>query len=100
MEETMNTESIDCRKVKFGKIAGTGGIEKVGDFCFDDTFTHIYIWIPGTSGPDALGIQKGPPGGPRVWGWDGNKEKPTLVPSIHAPDLWHGYLTAGRLTSV
>jgi len=95
----MNTQSIDCRKVKYG-TGDDEGITKPGDFCFDDTFTHIYIWLPGMSGPDAIPIQKGPAGGPRVWGWDGNEEKPTLTPSIHAPDQWHGYLRAGKLVSV
>lgn len=89
----MNTESIDCRKVKFGEMG------KVGDFTFDDDFSHIYIWLPGISGPDSLQIQKGPPGGHRVWGWDGDEKKPTLTPSIHAPGQWHGYLKAGRLES-
>lgn len=41
-----------------------------------------------------------------VWNWDGNREKPTLTPSINILQLndkgekigehWHGYLTAGR----
>jgi hypothetical protein len=89
----VNTESIDCRKVGFGEMA------KVGDFTFDEKVEHIYLWLPGVSGPDALRIQKGDPGGPRVWGWDGNREKPTLTPSIHAPHQWHGHLRAGRLES-
>lgn len=33
------------------------------------------------------------------WKWDGNKELPTLTPSIQKVDpggcRWHGYLTAG-----
>lgn len=89
----MNTESIDCRKVEFGKM------EKVGDFCFDEGRNHIYLWLPGVSGPDSLCIQKGAPGGNRVWGWDGDLDKPTIMPSIHAPGQWHGYLRAGRLVS-
>lgn len=38
-----------------------------------------------------------------TWQWDGNKESPTLSPSIRvmgshgAPDLWHGYLRNGKL---
>lgn len=38
-----------------------------------------------------------------VWEFDGNKECPTLSPSIRvlgshgAPDLWHGYLRNGKL---
>jgi len=89
----MNTESCDCRNV------GPGKIEKVGDFAFDEDFTHIYIWIPGIKGPDAIQIQKGPAGGNRVWGWDGNVDKPTLTPSIHCLGEWHGHLVAGRLVS-
>lgn len=30
----MNTESIDCVRVVFGKGPENGGIRKVGDFCF------------------------------------------------------------------
>lgn len=35
----------------------------------------------------------------QVKGWDGNKEKPTLTPSIWARNRkgWHGYLTNGKL---
>jgi hypothetical protein len=97
----VNTESVDCRRVNYPvkMDSFTGGLEKVGDFTFDDNFSHIYIWVPGCSGPDALAIQKGNPGGPRVWGWDGNEDKPTLTPSINALNQWHGYLKAGRLVS-
>ena len=90
----MNTESINCRKVQHG------GMEKPGDFTFDDDRKTIYVWLPGVTGPDALRIQFGTPGGPRVWGWDGNEDKPTLMPSIHALGQWHGYLREGRLQSV
>ena len=89
----MNTESIDTTPAKFGQM------EKPGDFTFDDEFEHIYLWLPGAKGPDALRIQKGGPGGDRVWGWDGNVDKPTLTPSIHDVGHWHGYLRAGRLVS-
>ena len=89
----MNTESIDARNVGFGKM------EIPGDFCFDRDFEHIYLILPGMKRPDSLRIQKGEPGGARVWGWDGNEEKPTLTPSIHAPGEWHGYLRNGRLES-
>lgn len=93
----MNTQSIHCRKVGFA--VKPGGIEQPGDFTFDDTFTHIYIWLPGTRGPDALQISRTPNSEPRVWFWNGDTEKPTLTPSIHAPGQWHGYLTNGELKS-
>lgn len=85
----MNTESVQCQRVE--------QIEKVGDFKFGGDV--IYIWLPGMSGPDAIRIQKGPPGGERVWGWDGNEEAPTLTPSIHALGEWHGWLRSGKLES-
>jgi hypothetical protein len=33
-----------------------------------------------------------------TWSWDGNRETPTLTPSIHHIGHWHGYLTAGFWT--
>jgi len=100
----VNTESIDCRKVQFGveniETGRNDGMEKVGDFCFDESFTHIYIWLPGDrQGPSAIQINKGAALGERVWGWDGNVDKPTLTPSIHSPGQWHGFLRDGRLVS-
>jgi hypothetical protein len=93
----MNTESVACRRVKFA--AEDEGMKGPGDFCFDHDFTHIYVWLPGVSGPDAIQIQRGKPGGHRVWGWDGNEDKPTLTPSINATGQWHGWMRAGRLES-
>lgn len=29
------------------------------------------------------------------WEWNGNKEKPTLTPSVHHVGHWHGFLTDG-----
>lgn len=89
----MNTESVNCRKVE------PGNVEQVGDFCFDEAFEYLYLWLPGTTGPCAIQIRRGDPGGPRIWGWDGNEDKPTLTPSIHAREEWHGFLKAGRLES-
>jgi hypothetical protein len=39
----------------------------------------------------------------RFWLWDGNKDAPTIQPSIRIlggdgnPDVWHGWLTKGAL---
>lgn len=70
-----------------------------GDFSFDDEFTHLYIILPGNKNPDAIPIQRGRDGGPRVWGWDGNEDAPTLTPSIHEVGHWHGFLRSGKLES-
>lgn len=34
------------------------------------------------------------------WLWDGNKEAPTLSPSINVIDRWHGYLKNGIIETV
>lgn len=35
-------------------------------------------------------------GGTAQWGWDGNRNKPTLTPSVNCSGCWHGYIRAGR----
>lgn len=40
-----------------------------------------------------------------VWTWDGNREVPTISPSVRVlggdgqPDEWHGWLTAGKIVN-
>jgi hypothetical protein len=41
-----------------------------------------------------LAIRPAEPAHPS-WAWDGNREAPTLEPSIHHVGHWHGYLRAG-----
>lgn len=31
------------------------------------------------------------------WQWDGNREAPTLTPSLNWVGVWHGYMRAGEL---
>lgn len=33
------------------------------------------------------------------WKWNGDIDRPTLLPSIHATGHWHGYLTDGYFKS-
>jgi hypothetical protein len=33
------------------------------------------------------------------WEWDGNRERPTLSPSVWCRGIWHGFLRAGRFES-
>ena len=105
----MNTESVDCRRIKVpveSEVKILPG-DSAWDFDSPETqgdrnrLTHfIYLALPGNGGGwSAIEVQKGSPGGPRIWGWDGNEDKPTLTPSINAPGQWHGFLTNGRLVS-
>ena len=93
----MNNQTIPTRKRKFA--SDLEGIERPGDFCFDDEREHLFVMLPGQIAIDAIPIQRGPQGGPRVWGWDGNEENPTLTPSILSPGAWHGFLRNGILES-
>lgn len=96
----MNTQSIDCRRLPCP--FPTRDLQP-GDFCWGeanaDGTRDLYIVLPGEKNPDAIRVQRGAPGGNRVWGWDGNEDQPTLQPSIHYVGHWHGYLRAGRLES-
>jgi hypothetical protein len=74
---------------------------KVGEFMFDMNDTVLWLNVPhpeNRMGLVRLPIVKGPStDSPMAWGWDGNKEAPTLTPSISVADTWHGYLRAGKL---
>lgn len=78
---------------------------KKGDWCFlqkdtriairygEDAFKEMVILPISATGSDV----------PPVWVWNGNKESPTIIPSIlvnPVPDWnlgWHGFLTDGKL---
>jgi len=106
----MNNESVNLRRVKVPVEAGTQIV--AGDFAWDfdseklvsdktKETAHIYISLPGEGGGwSAIKVRRGAAGGERVWGWDGNEDKPTLTPSIHMPGVWHGHCIAGKLVSV
>ncbi len=76
---------------------------QVGDWCFinDDSYIVIrlheredgYCILPlRVNLADRVGNHP-------VWQWDGNREAPTLSPSIlhHSRPEWHGWMRAGRL---
>jgi hypothetical protein len=95
----MNTESCDCRRVN---ELNDGDFGTRGDFFFRGDYLHLVL-------PDGTHIciavtkdgarPANVPASRPCWKWDGNEEKPTLTPSIHTIDHWHGHLTAGRLVS-
>jgi len=83
----------------------------VGDWCFINGETYIGIRLgEGENERCILPIQN--KAKPRelvgtYWDWDGNRDLPTLTPSIlhwgngnYEPPTWHGYLTKGVLVVV
>lgn len=99
----MNTESVDCVRRDYPSAADF--VAATGDFCWGpeaEGIRRLYIRLPGTSTAcyDALKCFRGTDRGiKKEWGWDGNKDKPTLTPSILNHGEWHGHLVAGRLVS-
>lgn len=75
-----------------------------GDWCFinDDEYIAIRYGDEAFKGTCVLPIR--PHDGKASWNWDGNREAPTLSPSIliwgdgrDKPATWHGYMRSGKL---
>ncbi len=98
----MNTDSIDCRRVPYPLPVGAPPSQP-GDFSWgpeeEDGVRYLYVCLPGDTHLGAIRCHRAERGIDREWKWDGNEDRPTLSPSIHWIDRWHGYLRAGRLES-
>lgn len=83
---------------------------KVGDWCFvstDETYIAIRLGEDFMRDVCILPIIKNGEirdDSTRCWNWNGDREKPSLTPSIlhwgngkEKPSTWHGYLTDGVL---
>lgn len=70
-----------------------------GDWCFVNGDTYMLLQWGDTK--DNICMVNVGDKTRRMWQWDGNKESPTLSPSIHVftgnKTLWHGYLRSGKL---
>jgi hypothetical protein len=84
---------------------------QVGDWCFINGEQYIGIRMgEGDRECCILPISRVPANEPTdkpYWRWNGDKEKPSLQPSIlhwgngrNQPATWHGYLTDGKLVTV
>lgn len=87
---------------------------QVGDWCFVGDENHLSMWLRYPCSEDSRGgfvrlpvINKDLPA--QCWQWDGNREAPTLSPSIlinggdgkgGRKEKWHGFLRAGKLETV
>lgn len=87
------------RAVQEQKIPGSFNIRGILDPDHADDFYITYCCPCGCGrvAPLLIGYQQKPSGdwGP-TWKWDGNKETPTLEPSINHIEHWHGYLRGGE----
>ena len=71
----------------------------VGDWWIDRDGHNIYLRIPGDDSPTRWPFKESLPNG-ACWKWDGNRDKPTITPSLHLVGVWHGWMKNGELISV
>jgi hypothetical protein len=97
----MNTESCDMVRVERHESIWD---LKEGEFHFsvDEHGQRFFVcMLPGQTAcsiPIRPVVTPGLNGG-HSWEWDGNEDKPTLMPSINATGSWHGWVRAGRMVS-
>lgn len=89
-------------------------VGQTGDWCFTNNDTSMWLRYPDPDQPERGGlihlylstIEKPNPN-TSTWNWDGNRDVPTLSPSIgvyRSPIgsgfRWHGFLRNGKLETV
>lgn len=89
--------AMQCRRKLF-----PGAITEPGDFCWgfsestDDRPSHIHLIEP-----PGFYVRLPIAPTPNGWDWDGNRDQPTLTPSIRTcrglDGTWHGFLRRGEL---
>ena len=89
------------------RVQSFGEVDHVGDFFWrftDEGARYITLALPRPrpNAPDDyimndLPVAKGINRPSECWGWDGNEDVPTLVPSIHCVGHWHGFVRVGML---
>jgi hypothetical protein len=83
----------------FADLAENG---QVGDWCF--TNEDSFLWLRYPDGSECGDLVHLPisrdPQATRGWFWNGDREAPTLEPSINVIGKWHGFLRAGKLETV
>lgn len=87
--KVMDTCKAPAGSVHFNK-------QKDGDQQYD-VMWYVCPCGCGSVGCIHVGINTKPEnvGGRATWNWNGDKNKPTLTPSIDHKNNWHGFLTDG-----
>lgn len=71
---------------------------QLGDWCFYNDDKDMFLRYPdGSERGDIVHLYINHPEKTPSWQWDGNREAPTLSPSINVIGRWHGWLRAGKL---
>lgn len=88
--------------VKANQVADWDDLKNPGDFLWsrsssDDPARILFICPCGCGDHTGVPVRPESTPGP-VWTWDGNRDAPTLTPSLQRVGgcNWHGFLTAGE----
>lgn len=86
------------------RVSAYGEITQQGDFFWDQRAGVLRITLALPSDlpskgwiVNSLRVQIGESADGPIWGYDGEEDSPTLVPSIHCFGHWHGFVTKGTL---
>jgi hypothetical protein len=91
------------------KMPKPSAFEQVGDYCFVKTKEGRVLWlaIPVTSSQTTQYDKKRFVASrwtidhknhcDAQWSWNGDQDKPTLKPSLHAVGDWHGWVRDGKM---
>ena len=100
-----NRDSCDMRPVANFDAVFDG---EPGNFCITEATLpsgeierRMFFRLPADTGGGAILIRPAPSHlkDEPSWEWDGNREKPTLTPSVWCKGRWHGWFRAGRMES-
>jgi hypothetical protein len=104
-----NYNSDGAQGRRYDSVADLLNLGTVGDWAFSPEEEPPAIWIRTPDGSPS-GTMSRLPITPidsvlDAWAWDGNRDAPTISPSIHRLPVvgfkagWHGFMRAGRLES-
>lgn len=95
------SEDHYCKFSGPGKLVVRDDVMKeAGNFAFFDSGTVTYFicnYFICNFGPTPCCIPVR--NHDRAWTWDGNRERPTIAPSIHVIGHWHGFVENGQIRS-
>lgn len=85
-----------ARKYSLDEMLGEEVLSDIGDWFIDEDGLNIHIDLPKCR-VTRWAIHPNRFDNGATWYWNGDRDKPTLTPSLHAVGIWHGWLRDGVL---
>ena len=100
---TRKTPQYGHPPIDMQRVSSSGELGEPGTFYWsvaDNGNRTLVLMIP-CNGPAARTYSRWTIDHPNhcnaSWSWDGDEDKPTLNPSLHAVGIWHGCVRNGQL---